>query len=57
LVILGDTHLYMVEYEDGALSGARRYTDHAVIADCRDRFDALYANAEEFASWYTRTIR
>jgi hypothetical protein len=56
-VILGDTHLYVIEYEDDVLSGARLHTDRAAIADCRDRFDALYADAEEFTSWYTRAIR
>lgn len=55
-VILGDTHLFVIEYEDGALAGACLYTDRSVITDCRDRFDALYAHAEEFTSWYTRAI-
>jgi len=56
-VILGDSALYTIEYDRGSLSGARAYSDRTLIAACRESFDALFAEAEEFAGWYARTIR
>ncbi|MEU1296975.1 MULTISPECIES: DUF6879 family protein [unclassified Streptomyces] len=57
VVILGDVALYEVLYDaDGNAMGANRYTDQELIRETSAGFEALYARADDFTTFFDREI-
>ncbi|WP_329453627.1 hypothetical protein OG894_44710 (plasmid) [Streptomyces sp. NBC_01724] len=56
VVILGDVAMFEVQYDDGIAAGANHYTAPELIAETSAGFDELYAQGEEYASFFDREI-
>jgi hypothetical protein len=48
--------MYEIVYQDGELSGARKFTDRALIAECRAEIAALWRKGEDLLRYFDREI-
>ncbi|HEV2781670.1 MAG TPA: hypothetical protein VGX25_19980 [Actinophytocola sp.] len=57
LIFMGSLAMYEVLYsEAGVLAGGRKFTDSELIAGCRAEVQALYAQGEDFWTFFDREI-
>ncbi|MFD4572643.1 DUF6879 family protein [Streptomyces sp. NPDC058417] len=56
VVVLGESVMYEVVYENGKAAGANRYTDRSLIRETNAGFDALYERGEAFRAFFEREI-
>lgn len=57
LIFMGSLAMYEVLYdENGILAGGRKFTDPELIAGCRAEVQALYAQGEDFRTFFDREI-
>lgn len=57
IVTLGDAVLYKLVYTgDGLLDGAVRFTDPDTVASWREFIEQLYADGEDLASFFERSV-
>jgi hypothetical protein len=57
LIFMGTHAMYEVLYDEtGELAGGRKFTDPDLIAGCRAEVQALYAQGEDFRTFFEREI-
>jgi hypothetical protein len=57
LIFMGSLAMYEVLYDEtGVLAGGRKFTDPELIAGCRADVQALYAEGEDFRTFFEREI-
>lgn len=57
LIFMGTLAMYEVLYDEtGELAGGRKFTDPELIAGCLAEVQALYAQAEDFTTFFEREI-
>lgn len=57
LIFMGSLAMYEVLYDEtGVLAGGRKFTDPELIAGCRAEVQALYAEGEDFRTFFEREI-
>ena len=57
LIFMGSLAMYEVLYdENGILAGGRKFIDPELIAGCRAEVQALYAQGEDFRTFFDREI-
>jgi hypothetical protein len=57
LIFMDSLAMYEVLYDEtGVLSGGRKFTDADLIAGCRAEVQALYAEGEDFWTFFEREI-
>jgi uncharacterized protein DUF6879 len=57
LIFMGSLAMYEVLYdENGELAGGRKFTDPDFVAGCRAEVQALYAEGEDFRTFFEREI-
>lgn len=54
--VLGTAVIYEVTYDDGAVDGARRFTDPQLIGHCRQLIADLHAAGEPLADFFQREV-
>lgn len=57
MIFMGSLAMYEVLYDEtGKLAGGRKFTDPDLIAGCRAEVQALYAQGEDFRTFFEREI-
>lgn len=54
--VMGAGAVYEITYDDGAVDGARRYTDPDLVARCRQLIADLHAAGEPLSDYFAREV-